>query len=303
MANKPSKVDKFAHLLGAITDKQLAKLAGLGEAASVQSQRKKKNIPAFRSNCSKIKKALKTLKEDVSDAEAAKELDVPLSLFSAMRHHDELKTEKTKTIKKYKLDKEVVKAVLELDTHSKPGRKKGSKTKKKISTVALKKEQEKKSKAKKEAKAESKKETKKATKKKAVKKKVVKKKSAVKKEAAVEIKKETKKKATKKKSAAKKQAKTPDVKVSSVKKEAKAESKKETKKKATKKKSAAKKENNTVVFEQAYECSFLHGDDRTSLYITAASLLDASKKLGKVEKSKAIKGSLVSITHIGSALA
>ena len=116
MANKPSKVDKFAHLLGAVTDKQLAKLAGLGEAASVQSQRKKKNIPAFRTNCSKIKKALKTLKESVSDADAAKELGVPLSLFAAMRHHAELKESKAKAIKKYKLDKEVVKAVLELDT-------------------------------------------------------------------------------------------------------------------------------------------------------------------------------------------
>merc|ERR1712216_1107842 len=113
MANKPSKVDKFAHLLGAVTDKQVAKLAGLGEAASVQSQRKKKNIPTFRSNCSKIKKALKPLKDTISDAEAANELDVPLSLFSAMRYHTALKKDKTKTIKKYKLDKEVVKAVLE----------------------------------------------------------------------------------------------------------------------------------------------------------------------------------------------
>ena len=238
MANKPSKVDKFSHLLGAITDKQLAKLAGLGEAASVQSQRKKKNIPAFRSNCSKIKNALKTLKDTISDEEAANELDVPISLFSAMRHHTELKTDKTKTIKKYKLDKEVVKAVLELDTHSKPGRKKGSKTKTKISTAALKN----------------------------TKKKIIAKKTTA--------------KSSKKKNTVKKFAKKSTV--------------------AKRQKSQQKK---SVVFEQAYECSFVYGNDRTSVYVTAASLLEATKKLEGVENSKAIKGALVSITHIGSALA
>ena len=246
MANKPSKVDKFAHLLGAVTDKQVAKLAGLGEAASVQSQRKKKNIPAFRSNCSKIKKALKTLNDTISDAEAANELDVPLSLFSAMRYHTALKKDKTKTIKKYKLDKEVVKAVLELDTHSKPGRKKGSKTKTTISTVAL--------------------------------------------------------KNTKKKNAAKKAVKS-----SKKKKVGKKVAKKVAKKKVAKKSTAVKiqksQQTKNVVFEQAYECSFVHGNDRTSIYVTAANLLEATKKLEGVENSKAIKGALISITYIGSALA
>ena len=123
MARK-SKIGPYLHLLGMVPDQQIARMAKLAQPASVQAQRKKLNINSFRANCIKIEKALKTLKKSVSDSDAAKNLGVPVQLFTAVRHFDEIITSPKEASKKYNLDKHVLQAMLEKSTHKPSGRKK-----------------------------------------------------------------------------------------------------------------------------------------------------------------------------------
>lgn len=123
MARK-SKIGPYLHLLGMVPDQQIAKMAKLAQPASVQAQRKKLKINSFRENFIKIEKALKTIKESVSDEDAAKSLGVPVQLFTAVRYFDEIIASPKESSKKYKLNKYVLQAMLEKSTHKKSGRKK-----------------------------------------------------------------------------------------------------------------------------------------------------------------------------------
>ena len=123
MARK-SKIGPYLHLLGMVPDQQIAKMAKLAQPASVQAQRKKLKINSFRENYIKIEKALKTLKKTVSDNDAAKNLGVPVQLFTAIRHFDEIIKSPKEASKKYSLNKHVLQAMLEKSTHKKSGRKK-----------------------------------------------------------------------------------------------------------------------------------------------------------------------------------
>ena len=177
MARK-SKISPYLHLLGRIPDQQIAKMAGLSQSASVQAQRKKLKINSFRENFIKIEKALKKMKKNVLDEDAAKSLDVPVELFTAVRHYKDLIKNPQAVSKKHKIDKHVLQAMLDKSTHKKSGRKKKSESTK----VSIKNPITKKSSAKKETA----------------------KKSSAKKE---KVKKSSAKKETVKKSSAKKEAK------------------------------------------------------------------------------------------------
>ena len=131
MARK-SKIGPYLHLLGMVPDQQIAKMAKLAQPASVQAQRKKLKINSFRENYIKIEKALKTLKKSVSDTDAAKNLSVPVQLFTAIRHFDEIIKSPKEASKKYKLDKHVLQAMLEKSTHKKSGRKKKTESNTKV---------------------------------------------------------------------------------------------------------------------------------------------------------------------------
>ncbi|MAA79353.1 MAG: hypothetical protein CL916_08840 [Deltaproteobacteria bacterium] len=123
MARK-SKIGPYLHLLGMVPDQQIARMAKLAQPASVQAQRKKLKINSFRENFIKIEKSLKTMKKTVSDEDAAKNISVPVQLLTAVRHFEEIVKSPKAASKKYKIDKNVLQAMLEKSTHKKSGRKK-----------------------------------------------------------------------------------------------------------------------------------------------------------------------------------
>jgi hypothetical protein len=287
MARK-SKISPYLHLLGRIPDQQIAKMAGLSQSASVQAQRKKLKINSFRENFIKIEKALKKMKKNVLDEDAAKSLDVPVELFTAVRHYEDLIKNPQAVSKKYKIDKHVLQAMLDKSTHKKSGRKKKSESTK----VSIKKPITKKSSTKKEKvkKSSAKKET--AKKSSAKKEKV--KKSSAKKETAKKssTKKETaKKSSTKKETAKKSSTKKETAKKSSAKKEAKV------KRKYTKRQPVQKS-----VFLQAYECTFTSGEDFMSIFVNASTFAEAAAKVESIQTDKSIKGRLSAIRNIGIAV-
>jgi len=277
MARK-SKISPYLHLLGRIPDQQIAKMAGLSQSASVQAQRKKLKINSFRENFIKIEKALKKMKKNVLDEDAAKSLDVPVELFTAVRHYEDLIKNPQAVSKKYKIDKHVLQAMLDKSTHKKSGRKKKSESTK----VSIKKPITKKSSTKKEKvkKSSAKKET--AKKSSAKKEKV--KKSSAKKETA-------KKSSTKKETAKKSSTKKETAKKSSAKKEAKV------KRKYTKRQPVQKS-----VFLQAYECTFTSGEDFMSIFVNASTFAEAAAKVESIQTDKSIKGRLSAIRNIGIAV-
>ena len=260
MARK-SKTEHLENLFGLIPDKQIAVLAGVKQAASVQTQRQKKGIPSFKTNLNKIRRSIPSLNAKSNNADVAKELNVPVELLVALRVEKEIIADAKAATKKYGLHKEVVQALLDMQTHEKPGRKaKKTKTTSKKKTV----------KAEKVKKAPAKKES--------VKKESAKKESAKKEEKKTVVKEKKTKKSPAKKAPAKKE---------SVKKEVAKKEKKETSKKEA------------TQFLNAYECTFVHGDEMTLVYVTASSFQEASKK---VEGIDSVKGALNSIYLLGFSL-
>ena len=261
--SRKSKTDHLEKLFGLVPDKQIATLAGVKQAASVQTQRQKKGMASFKTNLNKIKKALPSLNAKSNNADVAKELDVPVELLAALRVETEIIADPKAAIKKYDLHKEVVQALLDMQTHEKPGRKakKTNTTSKKKTLKPIKVPKIAKSARKSAPKAKEE-------------------------QPASKIKKE-------KKPVAKKEvAEKPVV-------------KKEVAEKPVAKKEVVKKEKNSVAkkeptqFLNAYECTFVHGDEMTLVYVTASSFQEASKK---VEGIDSVKGGLNSINLLGFAL-
>lgn len=294
MARK-SKISPYLHLLGRIPDQQIAKMAGLSQPASVQAQRKKLKINSFRQNVIKIEKALKSLKKTVSDEEAAKSLNVPAELFTAVRHYDDIISDPDAASKNHKIDKHVLRAMLEKATHKKSGRKKKSETTTKV--ISPKKSTAKKSTAKKSAAKKS--AAKKSTAKKSAAKKSTAKKSAAKKseKKVISTKKSTAKKSTAKKSATKKSTAKKSVATKIVAKKATAKKESKPKRKYTKRTPAQKS-----VFLQAYECTFSNEEASMSIFVNASTFQEAAAKVEAIQTDKSIKGTLSAIRNIGIAV-
>ena len=283
MANKSSKVDEYAHLIGCVPDKIISELAGLSTAASVQNRRKKIKAESFRKNHTRIQKAKLTWEQ--SDEEIAKDLDVPEALVKVVRYTEEIKKNKVETTEKHNLNGYIVDAVLEKIGATKPKKASAKKaTTKKTSA-------------------------KKATTKKSSAKKATTKKSSAKKTSAKKAsdKKATTEKASAKKASTKKPTSKKVTKKTSVKK---APSKKTTKKtpvkastKTTKKDTpkVTKTENN-VILSRMFLCVFAEGENTSSIHIVADTFEGASRKAAAVGGKMFAKAALKSIQDAGQAI-